>query len=105
MIKIIIGIAVGVVLLGIILFFVLGRRKKNIKFDYDKFIGLLGGRDNIEDASFNVSRLTVVLTDKSKIQREGLMEMGASAIVVNSKKVTLVMGVLAEHICAYILKK
>lgn len=104
MAKIIIGVGAGVVLLGIILFLIFGRKKK-VNFDFEKFINLLGGRDNIEDASFNVSRLTVVLTDKSKIQREGLMEMGASAIVLNSKKVTLVMGVLAEKICAYILKK
>ena len=48
MIKIIIGCAVAVVVIGIILFIVLGKKKSNIKFDYEKFIELLGGKSNIE---------------------------------------------------------
>ena len=104
MIKIIIGSVIAVVVIGIILFIVLGKRKKNIKFDFEKFIELLGGKSNIEDASFNNSRLSVMFKDKTLIKKEELQEMGASGIIINSKKITLVMGVLSESICSYILK-
>ena len=86
------------------MFVVLKKKKKGVKFDFEKFVGLLGGIENIEEASSKNSRLSVVLKDKKEIQREELMELGASAIVVNSKKVTLIMGVLSSQICAYILK-
>ena len=97
-------IVLAVVIVAIVVFFMLKKKKKGPKFDFEKFVELLGGIDNIEEVSHKNSRLCVTIKDKKEVKRDELIDMGASAIVVNSKKVTLIMGVLSSHICAYILK-
>ena len=104
MLYIILGVVGLGLVLSIILFFVFRRKGNKINFDYERFVNLLGGISNIEDASCKNSRLSVTLKDKNKVERDGLMEMGASALVVTSKKITLVLGVLSTEVCAYILK-
>ena len=102
-IWIVLGIVL-LVLLAVIVLVLLRKKGNRISFDFEKFVNLLGGINNIEDASCKNSRLSVTLKDKKEIKREELMEMGASAIVVTSKKITLVLGVLSSEVCAYILK-
>ena len=93
-----------VLVIALVVFFMLKKKNKKTQFDFEAFVELLGGIENIEDASYKNSRLTLTIKDKKEIKREELMDMGASAIVVNSKKITLIMGVLSSQICAYILK-
>ena len=103
-------LTVGLIILAVVLvvtitvFFIVKKKKKGPQFDYEKFVELLGGFDNIEEASYKNSRLCLTIKDKKEVKRDELIDMGASAIVVNSKKVTLIMGVLSNSICAYILK-
>ena len=97
-------LGVVIVLFILVLFVILRKKGNKIDFDYERFVNLLGGMSNIEDASCKNSRLSVTLKDKKEVKREELMEMGASAIVVTSKKITLVLGVLSSEVCAYILK-
>lgn len=82
----------------------LGKRKKK-KFDYSEFIDALGSLENIESIDFKNSRLNIVVKDKKEIDKEKLQDLGASAIIITSKKITLIMGVISEKICTYINSK
>ena len=93
------------IVLSIVLLVVL-KRKNNKKdnFDYEKFVDLLGGLNNIEEASYAESRLILKVKDKKDVKRDELIEMANCALVVTSKKITLTMGGLSSKVCAYILK-
>lgn len=82
----------------------IGKRKKK-KFDYNGFIDALGSLENIVSIDFKNSRLNITVKDKKEIDKEKLQDLGASAIIITSKKITLIMGVISEQICTYINNK
>ena len=49
--------------------------KKDLKFEFNKLVELLGGKDNIENYEFNKSRFIVNLKDVSKANKEGIQKM------------------------------
>ncbi|MBE6124204.1 MAG: hypothetical protein E7184_01505 [Erysipelotrichaceae bacterium] len=104
-IAIIIALGVfGLLSICLLIVTILGKRKKK-KFDYNEFIEALGDLKNIESIDFKNSRLNIVVKDKKEINKEKLQDLGASAIIMTSKKVTLIMGVISEQICTYINNK
>ena len=64
----------------------------------------LGDKDNIKEVKATGSRLSLVLVDKEKIDREKLKELGVSSVLVMSNKVTLVIEDKAEQIANSIQK-
>lgn len=92
-INLIIG---GIVLLVIITIFTIVYLRKNKKTkEKNAFPGLLealGGKENVENIELSGSRINLFLTNKKNIDKEKIKENGVSAIVVTSKKITLVIG-------------
>ena len=107
-------IVVGVLLLAGVLFGIyygVSVSKKN-KTDkqaigyYVKIIDAMGGIDNINDVMVVSSRLSLVLKDNSLIKEEKLQSIkdDGVGVVKSSKKITLVIGEMAQKYCEAILK-
>ncbi|MDR0832180.1 MAG: PTS transporter subunit EIIB [Bacillales bacterium] len=80
------------------------RKNKNNKTTNDLFaqiLNCLGGRDNIIKYEQRNSRLQFLLKDYN-INKDKLKELGINGIVVNSDKVTLVIGSKADLFAKYI---
>lgn len=100
---IIIGLIAFFLLLSIIfgvLLIIKKKKKKNKKYDnnIETIIINLGGRENIIESSFKLSRLILELKDYSLVNKEELVKCGVDGIVTTTKKVTLVVGDLAQTI-------
>lgn len=80
-------------------------KRKASKFDYDEFVEALGKIENIEEVEAKNSRLNVVVNDKKDLDKEKLQDLGASAIIITSKKVTLIMGRKSKEIALHIKKE
>ena len=94
----------GVLLLValIVLILVLLHHKKNKPLDSSIWLIALGDKENIKEVSATGSRLSLVLVDKERIDREKLKELGVTSILVMSNKVTLVIEDKAEDIASSI---
>ncbi len=100
---IIIGVvALLIVVAVIIAIFLIKGKKKKASFDGNSWVLALGDKENIKEVTAVGSRLSVVLVDKEKINREKLNELGVSSVLVMSNKVTLVIEGKAEQIAASI---
>ena len=66
---------------------------------YNKIVETFGGVDNISNLSVNGSRLSITLKDSSYINNETLQIMtdNGFGVVKTSKKITLVVGEMANH--------
>jgi phosphotransferase system IIB component len=58
----------------------------------------LGSKENIESFIVKGSRVEFVLKDQSLLNKEKLEAVGIKGVVVNSKKITLIVGSTAELI-------
>lgn len=72
-----------------------------IKQIFDDFISSIGGFDNIVEASYKGSRLSLVLKDYTLIDEKKLETLGASSFIKMSNKITIVTNE-AEQISQYI---
>ena len=81
------------------------RKKKTNSFSGNDWLIALGDKDNIKEVMATGSRLSVVLFDKEKIDREKLKELGVSSVLVMSNKVTLVIEDKAELVATSIQKE
>ena len=94
-------IIVGCVILlsvAIIIPISINKRKKSPKIDNNVWLIALGNKENIKEVNAMGSRLTFILVDKEKIDREKLKELGVSSVLTMSNKVTLVIEGKAEII-------
>ena len=66
---------------------------------YNKIVDTFGGIDNITNLTVNGSRLSITLKDSSYINNETLKVMTDEGfgVVKTSKKITLVVGEMANH--------
>lgn len=64
----------------------------------DEWFVALGGKENVKEINAVGSRLSLVLVDKEKVDREKLKTLGVSSVVSMSNKVTLVIEGKAEKI-------
>lgn len=99
---IILGIGVGLVALiiiaSIILYVRLHKKTSNVidveatisEEDHDNIILALGGEDNIKEHSLVGTRLTLVLNDYSKVNKEDLKKYGVERTLEMSNKLILV---------------
>lgn len=77
-------------------------KKKDFKFDANKLIVLLGGKDNVIDYEVNKSRFIVTLKDVSKANKDGIQKMGAQGIVEIDNQLKIILGSNAKQIIKYI---
>jgi len=86
-------VAVGIFLVVLAVFLMLNRSKKHqktIKINNSELFEYLGGKDNLISHSLNGTRLTLVLRDYTKVNREKLKEIGVERVVEMSNKYILV---------------
>ena len=86
----------------IIIVYLFIHRKSKKPLDSSVWLLALGDKENIKEVSATGSRLSVVLVDKEKIDREKLKELGVKSVLVMSNKVTLVIEDKAEQIASSI---
>ncbi len=77
-------------------------KKRDFKFEANKLVELLGGKDNIESYESNKSRFIVNLKDVSKANKEGIQKMGAQGIVEIDNQLKIILGTGAKQITKYI---
>ncbi len=104
-IYVIIGIVVAVVLIFLAIRLYLKKKKapamqpgESSGLDIDKLIGYLGGKENIQSVEGTLSKLNVVLKNTKAADIEALKAMGATGIVQNQNKLTVIFGKLSETI-------
>ena len=96
---IIVGGGLFVLLIAIfVLIFLIRRRKKKISNDGNEWFHALGDKENVQEVKAIGSRLTVVLVNKDKMDRDQLKELGVSSILVMANKIVLVIENQAEKI-------
>ena len=77
--------------------------KNDFKYEANKLIGLLGGKDNIIDFEFNKSRFIVNLKDVTKANKEGIQKLGAQGIVEIDNQLKIILGKDAKQLKKYIV--
>ena len=98
----IIGIAAGgvalVIVIILLLYFLVFKKKKKKPVDNNAWFIALGEKENIKEIKGVGSRLSVVLFDQNKVDKEQLKALGVSNILTMSNKITLVIEGEAERI-------
>ena len=101
-VPVIIGIAGGVaflvVIIVLLLYFFVFKKKKKIAVDNSAWFIALGDKENIKEIKGVGSRLSVVLVDQNKVDKDQLKVLGVSNILTMSNKITLVIEGEAERI-------
>ena len=92
---------IGTILLVIFLV-ILKINKKDFSVEANKLITYLGGKDNIINAEYNMSRFKVILKDVSKVDKEGISKLGAKGIVEIENQVKIIFGKDARTLKKYI---
>lgn len=76
--------------------------KKNFNVEANKLITYLGGKDNIINAEYNMSRFKVILKDVSKANKEAIQKLGAKGIVEIDNQLKIIFGKNARALKKYI---
>ena len=76
--------------------------KKNFNIEANKLITYLGGKDNIINAEYNMSRFKVILKDVSKANKEAIQKLGAKGIVEIDNQLKIIFGKNARQLKKYI---
>ena len=101
-IPLIIGLVSGgvvlIVTMILLLYFFVFKKKNKKSIDNNAWFVALGEKDNIKEVKGIGSRLTVVLLDQTKADKEQLKALGVSNIIAMSNKMTLVIEGEAERI-------
>ena len=81
------------------------RRNANKKLSNgEAWVFALGEKENIKEISATRSRLSVVLEDNEKMNKDLLKQLGATSVLVMSNKVTLLIEEKAEQVAQSIQK-
>ncbi|WP_041138998.1 hypothetical protein [Beduini massiliensis] len=64
----------------------------------DELLSALGGNGNIQAISSSMSKVTVELKDSKVIEAEKIKALGASGIVQNENKVSMIFGKTSQAI-------
>ena len=76
--------------------------KKDFAIKENKLIGYLGGKDNIINASCNLSRFKVILRDVSIVNKDGIKGLGAKGIVEIDNQLKIIFDNNARQLKKYI---
>ena len=74
-------------ILLIIFFAIKKSNKRDLKLEFNKLVEYLGGKDNIVETEFEMSRFKVTLKDINKANKEGIIKLGAKGVVEIVKKI------------------
>ena len=91
-----------IVVLTIIAFSIIKMNKKDLKFELNKLVDLLGGKENILDTEVEMSRFKVILKDITKANKEGILKLGAKGVVEIDDQLKIILGTDAKKIKKYI---
>ena len=93
-------IVIGVLL--IIAFAIMKSNKKDLKFEFNKLVELLGGKDNILETEVEMSRFKVTLKDVTKANKEGIIKLGAQGVVEIDDQLKIIFKNNAKQLKKYI---
>ena len=86
----------------IILLAILKATKKDVHIDLNKLVEYLGGKENIEETEFEMSRFKVTLKDITKVNKEGIQKLGAKGIVEIGNQLKIILGPESKQLKKYI---
>lgn len=76
--------------------------KKDFNIQANKLITYLGGKDNIINAQFSMSRFKVILKDVSIVDKDAILKLGATGVVEIDNQLKIVLGKNAKQLKQYI---
>ena len=79
-------------ILVIVAFAIIKANKKDFKFDANKLVQNLGGKDNVLKYEVNKSRFIVTLKDVSKANKDAIQKMGAKGILEVDNQLKIILG-------------
>ncbi|MFQ6862849.1 MAG: hypothetical protein ACLROI_10105 [Beduini sp.] len=95
-------IAIAVLLLGIRFYLKNKKPKQKVLaksgVDIEHLLSALGGSGNIKEISSSMSKVTVELKEPKVIEAEKIKALGASGIVQNENKVSMIFGKTSQAI-------
>lgn len=91
-----------IVILLIIAFAIMKSNRKDLKFEFNKLVDLLGGKDNIIETEIEMSRFKVTLKDVSKANKEGIIKLGAQGVVEIDDQLKIIFKNNAKQLKKYI---
>ena len=96
-------IIIGIVLV-IVAIAIAKTKKRDFKFEANKLVELLGGKDNIIKYEVNKSRFVVDLKDVSLADKEAIQKLGAQGIVEIDNQLKIILGENAKQIIKCIIE-
>ena len=90
------------VILIIISLVVIKFHKKDFGSEVNKLIQYLGGKNNIINAEYNMSRFKVILKDVTIVNKDGITSLGAQGIVEIDNTLKIIFGKDAKQLKKYI---
>ena len=94
-------IIIAVVLI-IIALAILKSTKKDAHLELNKLVEYLGGKDNIVETEFEMSRFRVTLKDINKANKEGIIKLGAKGVVEIDDQLKIIFGSEAKQLRKFI---
>ena len=96
-----------VVILVVIALAIVKGKKKDFRFQLNKLVEYLGGKDNIINAEDSGSRLKVTVKDVEIVDKDGIQKLGAKGIVEIDNQLKIIYGAGARELkkCIEELKK
>jgi len=91
-----------IVILLIIALAIMKSNRKDLKFEFNKLVELLGGKDNIIETEVEMSRFKVTLKDVSKANKEGIIKLGAQGVVEIDDQLKIIFKNNAKQLKKYI---
>ena len=85
----------------IIFLAVIRSNKKDFKLEINKLVEYLGGKDNIIDTDVEMSRFKVTLKDVTKVNKVGIMKLGAKGVVEIEDQLKIIFGKDARKLKKY----
>ncbi len=82
----------------VIAFSIIKSKQKDFKYEANKLIEYLGGKNNIIDSQFNRSRFIVTLKDIEIVNKDGIQKLGAQGIVEIDNQLKIILGPDASKI-------
>ena len=91
-----------IAILLIIAFAIMKSNRKDLKFEFNKLVELLGGKENIIDTEVEMSRFKVTLKDVTKANKEGIIKLGAQGVVEIDDQLKIIFKNNAKQLKKYI---
>ena len=96
--------AIIIAILLIIAFAIVKSNRKDLKLELNKLVDYLGGKDNIIETEFEMSRFKVTLKDITKANKEGIIKLGAQGVVEIDDQLKIIFGPDAKQLKKYIME-